>query len=365
MRVLLYSATPRSDAGGVQIVMEDLHRGFVERGVSVLRAGPDEPSAEGHVRLHLEAGAGASGRPSAAALPRAAASLTRLAGLLATFRPDIVNVHFVTGAVAYFLALRPVFRFRLVVSPHGGDLRRPPATIQPHLGRLLRSADAVTVVSRDLAATARRCADLECARLAVIPNGIDANFWSPDAGYEPEPGRIQAAGRLQEVKGFDLLILALHGLPEARLTIFGEGPERRALTGLAGRIGVMDRLDLPGRVSPEDLRAALRQATVFALPSRSEGMPLALIEALACGCPAVAARVGGVAEVVTPGSGVLVEPENVDALRDGLHRILSGQASVSRAKARERGTAFSSARTIGRYLELFRRLSDRGERLSA
>ncbi len=356
-RVLLLSATPRADRGGVQWMMDRLMEELPERGLDPVRAGPDESAQTGGHRLVLEAGARAGGRPSTAALPAAGASVLRLATLLARVRPAVVNLHFLTGAALYLLALRPVFRYRLVLSGHGGDLLEPTPAMRVRLPGFLARADAVTVVSGELAAAALAFGAPE-DRLHLIPNGADTAFWCPGPPA-PEPGRIVAAGRLLPVKGFDLLIRAMAGLPDAQAVIAGEGEGRDDLAARIAAAGVGDRVRLAGHLAPEALRAELRRAAVFAMPSRREGMPLALIEALACGTPAVATRIGGIPEVLTETTGIVVPPDDADAFRAALARGLSGEAGLDRSAARTRAEHFSDEACYGRYAALLRDLADR------
>lgn len=345
---LLISAAPRSDRGGVQRMMERLERALPLAGLACARLGPDEPDPAR--RLRLEAGAAASGRPALGALPGAAGSLLRLSRALARLRPSVVNLHFVTGAALYLLALRPVFGYRLVLSVHGGDLLRPTPQMRARLPGFLRAADAVTAVSDELAEAALALG-ADPARLHRIPNGADIRFWSPGEP-SPEPGRIVSVGRLLPIKGFDLLLDAVATLPEARVTIFGEGEARPDLEAQVARLGLGGRVALPGHVPPERLREALRGAALFAMPSRFEGMPLALIEALACGCPAVAAGVGGVPQVLSPEAGRVVPPEDAGALREALAEGLSGDAPYTREGARARAERFSEDATYGAYAAL-------------
>ncbi len=352
-RILLYSATPRADRGGVQRMMDDLERLLPDRGFEVARAGPDESPATGGHRLSARTDAGATGQPNLAALPAAAGALGRVARLLRRLRPNVVNIHFVTGEAVYFLALRRLFRTRVVLSAHGGDLLRPTPQMRHHLPRILAAADAVSVVSHELAGLARGYAGRPLADLRDIPNGADIAFWSPgDATIDHR--HIVAAGRLLPIKGFDLLIDALTGLSDATLSIYGEGEARADLQRRIAAAGLADRVTLPGHATPEALRRALRRAQVLAMPSRGEGMPLALIEALACGCPAVATAVGGIPDVLTPEAGIVVPPEDPHALRQALAAVLDRTASCTREGARRRATAFSHAACYDAYAALLR-----------
>lgn len=338
-------------------MMDRLLEELPAHGLDTVRAGPDE-APEGGGRLSLKAGAGRGGRPVLSALPGAGRSMLRLARFLARVRPDVVNLHFLTGAVAYLVALRPVFRYKLVLSGHGGDLLDPTPAMRARLPGFLATADAITVVSGELARAAAAFGAPE-DRLHMISNGADTVFWCPGPPA-PEPGRIVATGRLLPNKGFDILLDALAGLPQSQATIAGEGARRGELEARIAELGIGGRVRLAGHLDREALRAELRRASVFAMPSRREGMPLALIEALACGTPAVATAIGGIPEVLTAESGLIVPPDDPAALRDALARALAGEAPFSRDGARERAEMFSDAACYGRYAALLRSLAGAG-----
>ncbi len=169
--------------------------------------------------------------------------------------------------------------------------------------------------------------------VVVIPNAV-----APPAAAVPPPerrrSRIVGVGRLSPEKGFDLLIRAFARLspwyPEWTLQILGEGPQRRVLEQLADSLGVRNRVQLAGWT--DGPQAALLQASAFVLPSRYEGFPNALLEAMACGLPCVASDCeSGPAEIIRDGvDGLLVPPEDVDALAEALRQLVSDQAHRAR-----------------------------------
>jgi glycosyltransferase involved in cell wall biosynthesis len=332
--------------------MDAIEAELARRRIPRLRIGPDEEETPWTHRLWLSPPGGPNGprRAEPLALPRAGVSLLRLAAALARFRPDVVNVHFASTAFEHFLLLRRVFGYRLILSLHGSDLLHPHPALRPHLPRYLRESDLVTVVSPALADVATAAAGPH-ARIDTIPNGIDTAFWS--GGDTPVRHRIVAAGRLEPVKGFDLLIDAVSRIPDAHLEIHGEGRERAALERLATERGAEDRVHLPGRSDRETLRRALRRAAVFAMPSRSEGMPLALLEAMACGVPPVASAVGEIPRIVSAEAGWVVPPEDVDALETALRAALAEDSPIRRRAARERVAHLSTSGMLTRYLALY------------
>lgn len=136
-----------------------------------------------------------------------------------------------------------------------------------------------------------------------------------------------AIGRLHPQKGFDLLIKAFDQIqakyPDWQITILGEGPMRSELEGLRSTLKLNDRVHLPGLVT--NVPEYLQQADIFVMPSRFEGFPMALCEAMAAGLPVLATNcLSGPSEIVDNGvNGILVTTENVDALAAGLDSLMS------------------------------------------
>lgn len=170
----------------------------------------------------------------------------------------------------------------------------------------------------------------------TIHNGV------PDGQFQPLPrslpgALIGAIGRIEEQKGFDVLIRALAEIEEGSLVLVGDGSERSALEELARSVGVADRVVWAGW--SEDARSYLGSFDVFVLPSRFEGFPLVLLEAMLARSAVVATDVGSVAETVFDGeTGLLVPPEDPAALARAIKRLLADD-------------------------DLRRRLGDRGRRL--
>lgn len=182
-------------------------------------------------------------------------------------------------------------------------------------------------------------AGLPQGHVQTVYNGLPDTGPTQSGSGEPG-GVIGALGRLTEQKGFDLLVRALAELPDARLVIVGEGEERPALEALARELGVEDRFELAGY----DAQARQRLAgfDVFALPSRYEGFPLAIVEAMLARLPVVATNVGSVAEAVIDGeTGALIPPEDERALTDALARLLGDPDERARLGAAGRSRAIT------------------------
>jgi len=165
-----------------------------------------------------------------------------------------------------------------------------------------------------------------------------------------------AVGNLYPVKDHATLLRAAAVLPEVHVAIAGRGEEASRLRALARELGTAGRTHLLG--VREDIENLLRAADLFAHPSRSEGLPLAILEAMAAGLPVVATRVGGVAEAVLDDeTGYLVPPGDAEALRGALARVLqqSDRGAALGYAGRQRSIAEFSIETMAqRYQALYR-----------
>ena len=173
-------------------------------------------------------------------------------------------------------------------------------------------------------------------KLCVIPNGVDAERFAnatpvelSQFGIPAGAWTLVAVGRLTHQKGHDDLLQAVAPLlgdtPRMHVLIVGEGPERDALTGLISRLGISGQVHLAGWQA--DIPGILRSCQAFVLPSRWEGMPNALLEALAAGLPCVATDVEGVRELLGGGeAGSLVTPGDVTALRMAVKQVYASDS---------------------------------------
>ena len=155
----------------------------------------------------------------------------------------------------------------------------------------------------------------------TIHNGVPDDQRA--TGERPAPGRLVGSiGRFEHQKGFDVLIRALARLEDVSLVLVGDGSEHRRLRELAAEVGVEKRI--VWKRWTDDPRSDLQAFDVFVLPSRFEGFPLALLEALLTRAAVVASDVGSVAEAVRDGeTGLLVPAEDPGALADAIRRLLA------------------------------------------
>jgi glycosyltransferase involved in cell wall biosynthesis len=218
---------------------------------------------------------------------------------------------------------------------------------------LARRADAVITVSHAVERELVTRLGWPAERISVIPNGVELGG-PPAAGGE----LVGTLTSFDPVKGLDVLVDAAAALPHARFALFGAG-DSAALRERARALGIEGRVSFPGHVPAGD---ALSQMAVFVLSSYMENAPLALLEAMAAGVPVVATRVGGVAELVPEGTGLLVAPGDPAALAAAIGRLLDdpalarAQAEAARRHAEAGGGAAAMVdRTLSLYKDLLAR----------
>jgi glycosyltransferase involved in cell wall biosynthesis len=240
-------------------------------------------------------------------------------------KPDIVHA-FMYQAIELCRLVKKISasRFTLISSPRVNYRTRSWATLL--VDRALKNADNLLIAesraSRDFLVERLGYAP---DRVTVIHNGIDPAPFSP-LNHQPDPDQILVGtiGRLDVQKNQGLLIsamAALRHIPRLRCVIVGEGPARARLERQIRRLGLEKSVRLAGENA--DAAASLASFDIFALPSLWEGLPNALLEAMAMGLPVVAAHVDGVGEAVTSEKdGLLVPPQDAAALAQGIARLV-------------------------------------------
>ena len=229
------------------------------------------------------------------------------------------------------------------------------------IARRCRRADGFVAISpavrRELEADG-----YDPSKIHDLPNGVPI----PETPWSNPGGSLRAAfvGRLSPEKGLDTLVAAWPSVVDqisgARLTLVGEGPERPRLDALIRDLGLGEVIALPG-ASP-DPSGTLRRSNLFVLPSREEGMSIALLEAMALGIPAVASDIAGNRALVDSGiHGRLAPPDDPPALARAIvaHHFDPQAEGMARAAQARVEAQYSIAAVARRHVALFERLVDR------
>lgn len=224
----------------------------------------------------------------------------------------------------------------------------------------LSAAAGLAVPSQRLETIARTVWKQPPARVHRIANGIDVKAYArkPTVAI---PGLSRARGEvvigtvagLRPVKNLPMLVRAAATVPQAKLVIVGEGPERDAILSEAARIGFADRIVMPGFMS--DPQHFIGHFDIFALSSDSEQAPIALIEAMAAGLPVVATRVGDVGDMIAAANEPFIVRDEA-AFARALRELAGAKAmrvSIGNANRIKAGRDFDDSLMIGRYRALY------------
>ena len=255
------------------------------------------------------------------------AAMWELRRVLGELKPDIFHANLSEGSSCQYalLVALSVPDLRVVAtenSPMGvrSELsrrikRRSAPLFDAHIGV---GAAAARLVEADVA--------LESGSVEVIPNAI-AVIDHPPRARTDSTIRVVAVSRFDPVKGLDVLIDAVgrldrDALPRFEVVIFGDGPERANLEAQIERLGIRDLVTLAGWT--DDVRRALVEFDLFVLPSRLEGLPMSLLEAMHASIPVIATDVGSVREVLdTDDVGIVVAPDDANALAEAMGALIA------------------------------------------
>lgn len=340
------------DVGGQERVILDLARGLVARGhrTTVISLSEGGTLRQRFVDAGIPTETVASGKGFD---PR---TIARLAARLRELAPDVVHTHnrspMIYGAPAAKLARVP----RLVHTKHGRSDGGLAVRALAHL------YDAYVAVSDDTAAVARDTEKVPAKLVHVIDNGIDVAQYAPDAGargriraalkVSPQAVLIGSAGRLVPEKNYGLLLAAsapLVASGAAAVAIAGDGPERDALHAAGPHVTWLGiRHDIPALLAAFD---------IFALSSATEGLPIAVIEAMAAGLPIMCTAVGGLPKVIRHGETGLLAPagdrETYATLLAELVHDAGRRGALGDAARADVARRFSLDRVVDDYLALY------------
>lgn len=335
-------------------------KGGISAVIEVLRAeGLFERERIAYVATHVDGG-------KLAKLGGALRGLQATARACLVQRPAIVHVH--SASHASFLRKSLVLLLarwsgaRTICHLHGGRFQRfASEDAGPLLRRWIRhtleASTRVIALSPGWAQCVRELAPR--ARVEVLPNPVRR----AGARRQGEADRILFLGRIAPAKGVGELLQACARLsgrhPGLRLVLGGEG-ELDWARRRANQLGIAGRVELPGWLDADGREAQLARAWLFCLPSYAEGLPMAMLEAMAAGVPVVASRVGAIPETIADEvEGLLTPPGDVDALEQALERVLVDRALHARLACAALDSIernYSASMVCGRLVSLYAQL---------
>ncbi len=251
--------------------------------------------------------------------------------MIPSFKPHATLAFFGIPSGAVTWLVKKMYKIPYVVSLRGGDVPgfRPydfdlyHKLLSPFLRVIWKNASAIVANSNGLRDLALKFDSR--FEIPIIPNGVDLEeIKTTERDWSPP--RLLSVGRLVHQKGLDLAMHALADLKdmEWEWVIVGDGPQMHTLKSLAQKLELEEHIVFTGWQSREQLNEHYKQSNLFLFPSRHEGMPNAVLEAMASGLPVIASQIAGNEELVSNDeTGLLVPSEDVEALRESLKKLLN------------------------------------------
>ena len=289
--------------------------------------------------------------------------ILKIVSLIRKNNYDIVHVHLFPADL--FVAIASLFlpkSIKFIFSEHSVYNRRRSLKVYKPIDCFVYSRyDKIICVSNQVKLVLNAYIQGTKNKSVVIKNAIpiDSNFLEIPKIYD-----VLFVGRLEDAKGVDVLIKAIAILKQKfnlqiKVAILGDGSKRVYLENLSKQLGVDDEIVFLG--VQKDVQSFMASSKVFVLPSRWEGLPMVILEAMANRMPIITTPVGGIAEVIEDGaSGILVEPENPEALADKIYELLSSeklQRSISENAFKKVKEEYSIEGYTQKMLDIYKDLS--------
>ncbi|ABN56626.1 MULTISPECIES: glycosyltransferase family 4 protein [Methanoculleus] len=246
---------------------------------------------------------------------------------LRKINPGIVHAQGLGSGMPALLSNR-LMKNPYVIYGRGSDVYLPDWFNKLTAKGILKNASAVIALTEHMKDSMQAIYSRD---VVVVPNGIDLNENAEREAERGDPGkRVLFVGRLHPVKGVRHLLQAMsivhQDLPEAKLILVGDGDEREHLETLTDSLGIRECVEFVGKVPHERVQDYMNQVEAFVLPSLSEGFPVTILEAMACGLPVVATRVGGIPDIIEDGTnGYLVDAMNQERMAEALLKVLRNE----------------------------------------
>lgn len=276
---------------------------------------------------------------------------------LRRFAPELIHAHFATQPTATARKLAAALEVPFTFTAHRYDIyARPPADFADRV----EAAAAVVTVAEANACYIEQTFGVPRESLRVIPSGVDTELFRP-GGDPASPPHIVCVARLHPAKNHGLLLEACAQLRDRgaqfRCVLVGDGKSRQQVQENRSRLSLEPLVTMVGAAEETEVLAWWKQAAVGVLASDGEGFPVSLMEAAACGVPAVATAVGGVPELIEDGvTGLVVPPRDVGSLVAALERLLGDpylRTEMGQAARRRAEECFSLTVQVERLLDVW------------
>ncbi|MCD6218985.1 glycosyltransferase [Candidatus Calescamantes bacterium] len=256
---------------------------------------------------------------------------------------DLVHVHYIYPPGLLGLMMKYLRRVPLVVTSHGGDIndmaeRNPVNKFLTLL--ILKSSDFVIAVSEDIKEKIVNGYNIHPQKVRAINMGINSDIFKPLPIKKPEkPKTLLFVGRLEKVKGLDIILKSLLALPQGiHLQVVGEGKEKEEYENFVKKKGLKDRVKFLGALPQRKLPFLYNQAHLTVIPSREESFGLVGLESMSCGTPVLASFVGGLKEYIKDGvNGFLVPAEDSRSWSEKINKIFKIYSTPQWRNIKKRG----------------------------
>ena len=378
MRILVLNHEFPPIGGGGGRAAEDICRGLTKWGYEIkvltahIKGLPREEERDGYTIVRLSS---LRTQPYKASFLSMAAYV--LAGLwtgrrlILSFKPQVIHAHFAVPAGALAWALSRFTGIPYVLTVHLGDVPGgvPEKTggwfrwIYPFTRSIWRNANRIVAVSEFTRQLALKNYNV---KIQVIPNGVDLSTVQPDLIHLNQPPRIVFAGRFMAQKNPLQLVQTLNGLKQLQwqCVMIGDGPLMQDVKRAVAELDLEDRFQFTGWIDPQDVLNWFDKSDILFMPSRSEGLPVIGVQALAKGLAIVAGRVGGFVDLVDNNkNGYLIRQEDAGEFRTSLLGLLSDSNRLLsfRNASREKAKYFEINQVVKEYENLFQSvLMDKG-----
>jgi len=279
------------------------------------------------------------------------------------WRPDILHAHFAVPSGALAWLLNRLTGIPYIITAHLGDV---PGGVPEKTGRWFRwiypFTPAIWRSSAQVVAVSEFTRQLALSHypvdIRVIPNGVDLERLNPSEIRLSQPRRLVFAGRFVPQKAPLQLVQTLAHLRDLpwTCTMLGDGPLRSEVENEVARLGLQERIRLPGWVTPEEVITEFAYSDILFMPSLSEGLSVVGVQALAMGLAIVASQIGGFLDLVDHGeNGFLHVPEDREGFADSLKKLLDDPELLYqfRQNSRSKAVAFDIGQVGKSYEKVF------------